>query len=181
VAGTLWALDAGLAHQRHFPAVDWATSYSLHAAELAPCFGELAGPDWGTLRQEALALLQEGRDLREIAALVGPDALQDHDRLVLEAARLIQDLVLAQSAFDPNDACSPVRKTYLLASLALQTYRDGRAALEAGVGFEALALDPVRRSLAELVGAPDAALETLAAEAANVIGRLAVREGGRTP
>ena len=154
VAGTLWALDPALAHQRHFPAVDWATSYSLHAPALGPQFAARTGPDWEELRRETLRLLQEGRDLRDIAGLVGPEALQDRDRLVLETARVLQDLVLGQSAFEPNDACSPLAKTYGLVRHAIALYGAGLAALEAGARFEQLPLAAVRRALAELVGAP---------------------------
>ena len=156
VAGTLWALDASLAHQRHFPAVDWATSYSLHATAVAARLAASTGPDWQDLRRHALELLQEGRELRDIAGLVGPEALQDRDRLVLETARALQDLVLGQSAFDPNDACSPLQKTYGLVRHVMALHRAGLAALEAGARFEQLRIDLVRRALAELVGArPD--------------------------
>ncbi|MDH4348247.1 MAG: V-type ATP synthase subunit A, partial [Gemmatimonadota bacterium] len=85
VAGALWALDPALAHQRQFPAVDWETSYSLHAEHTAPWFTEHAGPEWSGLRRDTLELLQRERELREIAGLIGPEALQDKDRLLLEA------------------------------------------------------------------------------------------------
>jgi V/A-type H+-transporting ATPase subunit A len=159
VAGTLWALDPGLAHQRHFPAVDWATSFSLNAAGVGRHFADLTGEDWDRLRHDTLRLLQEGRELQDIAGLVGPEALQERDRLVLESARLVQDLVLGQSAFDPHDAFSPAGKTALLARLALEMHQTGVRALEAEVGFHQLALDPVRRAMAELIRAPAAELE----------------------
>jgi V/A-type H+-transporting ATPase subunit A len=150
VAGALWALDPALAQQRQFPAVDWNSSYSLHAERVAPWFTREGGTDWVELRRDTLDLLQRGRELREIAGLVGPDALQDADRLLLESARNVQELVLGQSAFDPADACSAVGKTYRLASLAMETYRRGLAALTAGARFDQLRLGAVWRALAAL-------------------------------
>jgi len=154
VAGALWALDPALAHQRHFPAVDWETSYSLHAERTAPWFAEHAGPEWPALRRDTLELLQRERELREIAGLIGPEALQDRDRLLLEAARLVRETVLGQSAFDPNDALSPVEKTYRLALLARAAYQAGLAAIDHGGAFDRLNLGPVRRALAAIRWSP---------------------------
>jgi V/A-type H+-transporting ATPase subunit A len=164
VTGALWALDPELAHQRQFPAVDWETSYSLYAEATAPWFSERVGADWQALRRATLELLQHDRELREIAALVGPEALQDADRLLLEAARVVRETVLGQSAYDPNDALSTVEKTYLLASLARDLVERGRAAVEAGKAFEQLDLAGPQRLLAELRGAPAADLAGLAAK-----------------
>jgi V/A-type H+-transporting ATPase subunit A len=166
VAGTLWALDARLAHQRQFPAVDWTISYSLQAGDLLSELESRTSANWGELRAQTLALLQEGRNLRDIAGLVGPEALQDKDRLVLEIARLLQDVVLGQSAFDPNDACSPLSRTHRLAELVIEAYRRGRDALAEGVRFEQLDLEPVQRGLGELLRAPPAEQEARAAAVA---------------
>jgi V/A-type H+-transporting ATPase subunit A len=172
VAGALWALDASLAHQRQFPAVDWETSYTLHDDVTAAWFAEHVGTDWPDLRRATLELLQKERELREIAGLVGSDALQDPDRLLLEAAVLVRETVLAQSAYDPNDAMSPVGKTYRLAALAQAAYRAGIAALQRGVAFERLELVPVRRALAALRRSSVAEMEARAAEARAAIGAL---------
>lgn len=150
VAGALWALDASLAHQRQFPAVDWETSYSLYAEVTAPWLAEHGGTDWSALRRETLELLQRDRELREIAELVGPEALLDADRLLLEVAALVREAVLGQSAYDPNDAHSSLEKTHCLATLALDVHRAGRGALERGVTFEQLDLATVRRQLIAL-------------------------------
>src|SRR5512146_2101097 len=114
VTGALWALDAALAHQRHFPAVDWSTSYSLYAESVADWFAKEGGPEWMAARTELSALLQRDQELREIAGLVGLSALADVDRLTIEVADLVRDVVLRQSAYDPNDFSSPPRKTYAL-------------------------------------------------------------------
>ena len=174
VAGALWALDPALAHQRQFPAVDWETSYSLHAERTGPWFAEHGGPEWPQLRLETLELMQRERELREIAGLIGPEALQDRDRLLLEAARLVRETVLGQSAFDPNDALSTVDKTYHLALLARDAYRAGQAALDRGVAFERLNLSPVRRALAAIRSAAPESLAKAIADAEATIQRMSI-------
>jgi V/A-type H+-transporting ATPase subunit A len=169
VAGALWALDPALAHQRQFPAVDWETSYSLQADALGSWFAEAAGRDWPAIRRDLLELLERDRELREIAGLVGPEALQDRDRLVLEAAVVVRDCVLGQSAYDPNDAYSPVEKTYRLAALAHACYRAALRALDAGAPFEQLDLRPAQRALAALRRAPPDAVAAAAAAALRAI------------
>ena len=173
VAGALWALDPALAQQRQFPAVDWATSYSLQADGVAPWFAREGGARWVELRRSTLELLQRGRELKDIAGLVGPDALQDADRLALESARVVQELVLAQSAYEPNDACSDVGKTFRLASLALALHERGLRAMEQGVRFEQLELGTARRSLAAFRAAPAGDAEARFHQAGLAIERLA--------
>jgi len=173
VTGALWALDPALAHQRQFPAVDWETSYSLYAEATAGWFAEHAGADWPELRRATLELLQRDRELREIAALVGPEALQDGDRLLLEIARIVRETVLGQSAYDPNDALSPVEKTHLLASLAQRLSRAGRRALDTGTAFEQLDLGPPRRLLAALRRAAPVEVAARAADARAAVEALA--------
>jgi V/A-type H+-transporting ATPase subunit A len=165
VAGAFWALDAALAHQRHFPAVDWETSYSLYAQRTGRWFAEHVGAAWPELRREALALLQREHELRDIAGLIGPEALQDGDRLVLESARLLRETVLAQSAYDPNDAFSVAGKTYRLAVLVAALHASGKRALGAGVPFERLELAPARRALAAVRTASAEAFAASVAEA----------------
>ena len=165
VVGALWALDPALAHQRQFPAVDWETSYSLYLDHTSNWFEGEAGKEWSRLRVRVLELLNRGRELREIASMVGPESLQDADRLILETARTIRELFLGQSAYDPNDAWSSVRKTYRLACLVEELHRNGEAALEAGVPFDRLDLGAARRSLAAVRTAPEAEFDRLAAVA----------------
>jgi len=150
VAGALWALDASLAHQRQFPAVDWETSYSLQAGDVLDWFEEQGGAGWGAYRRETFALLQRDRELREVAGLVGPDALEDQDRLILETARLLREFLIGQSAYDPADASSPVTKTWAMADGILRFHRDGTAALAGGADLSTLDLAGVRRRLAVL-------------------------------
>jgi V/A-type H+-transporting ATPase subunit A len=144
VVGALWALDARLAHQRQFPAVDWDTSYSLYAENTVPWFTEQSGEDWPKLRIETIRLLQRDRELREIAGLVGVDALEDDDRLVLEGAQLAREFLIGQNAFHPHDAFSSVKKTYELARLLWSFMRHGAKALGEGAEFDKLDLAAIR-------------------------------------
>jgi V/A-type H+-transporting ATPase subunit A len=168
VVGALWALDARLAHQRQFPAVDWEVSYTAWAERVAPWFEEHGGRGWAELRQETLVLLQRERELREVAELVGQEALEDADRLVLEIARVVREVVIGQNAFDPADAASPPDKTWLLAHLTIGLLRSGQRALAAGVAWEALDLGGARRALLAVrdAAASDRAEATTRAEAA---------------
>ena len=157
VVGALWALDASLAHQRQFPAVDWDTSYSLYTDGTTDWFSREGGADWPELRVETIRLLQRDRELREIAGLVGVDALEDEDRLVLEGARIAREYLIGQNAFHPNDAFSTVHKTYHLVKLLWEFMQTGEAALKDGVGFEALGLAAVRGAFGSVkTAAPDA-------------------------
>ena len=146
VAG-LWALDSRLAQQRQFPAVDWETSYSLQADDLAPWLTREGGEGWTALRRESLELLQHDRELREVAGLVGPDALEDRDRLVLESARLLRDLLIGQSAYDDTDASSPLGKTHALAAMILGFHHAGCRALEGGGTIGAVDVARARRAI----------------------------------
>jgi V/A-type H+-transporting ATPase subunit A len=157
VVGALWALDASLAHQRQFPAVDWDISYSLYTDGTTEWFSREGGPDWPELRVETIRLLQRDRELREIAGLVGVDALEDEDRLVLEGARIAREFLIGQNAFHPHDAFSTVAKTYHLVKLLWDFMRTGGSALKDGVGFEALDLAAVRGAFGSVkTAAPDA-------------------------
>jgi V/A-type H+-transporting ATPase subunit A len=175
VAGALWALDPALAQQRQFPAVDWGSSYSLQAERLAPWLVREGGVGWAELRRDTLELLQRGRELKDIAGLVGPEALQDADRLTLESARSIQELVLGQSAYDANDAASPLSKTFRLASLALGLHRRGLAALESGMRFDQLEIGRARRAIAAFRGAAPENAEVRRREAEQAVDAIAGR------
>jgi V/A-type H+-transporting ATPase subunit A len=165
VAGALWALDPALAHQRHFPAVNWETSYSLYTTDTADWFAREVGEDWAELRASTLDLLAREVELKEIAELVGTESLQDEDRLTLELARIVREQVLAQSAVDPNDTYSPSGKTRRLAQLAKRLEERARAALARGAAVESLDFGRIRLAFAGLCAAP---LADLAAAATRV-------------
>ena len=142
LAGTFWALDTELAHARHFPAISWTQSYSLYLAPLARSYREQVGEDWAALRAEAVALLGRERQLLDIVQLVGPDALPDSDRLVLEQARLLRETFLRQHAFDPIDASRPPRVQLALLRAVIVAGAAMRRALDGGA------------TLAQIIGAP---------------------------
>ena len=169
VVGALWALDARLAHQRQFPAVDWDSSYSLYVDGSADWFASEGGADWSKLRTETIRLLQRDRELREIAGLVGVDALEDDDRLVLEGARIAREFLIGQNAFHPHDAFSTVAKTYHLARLLWAFMQAGSEALSSGVGFEKLDLAAVRVAFGAVKTAPPDALNERIAETEQTI------------
>jgi V/A-type H+-transporting ATPase subunit A len=151
VVGALWALDPALAQRRQFPAVDWEASYSLHAEDTAPGFAAIGGPDWPELRRAVLAILERERDLEEITGLVGRDALEDADRLLLEIARITRERVIGQNAFDPVDAASPVAKTHALSALVTELHAMALEALEAGALLEDLDLTTASRAIKAVV------------------------------
>ena len=179
VAGTLWALDAELAHQRQFPAVDWSTSYSLHAEQTAPWFARSVDGRWPAVRARTLELLQRDRELREIAGLIGPEALQDPDRLVLAVAQLLREVVLGQSAYHPHDARSAPEKTFQLASLACDVADRVTARLRAGTAFSELDLAPLRRALVALRDAGPGQLAARTTEASAALDRFSAVEAQR--
>ncbi len=147
LGATLWALDTSLAQARQFPAINPLTSYSLSVGRLARWMAEATGGDWLATRAAALELLARERTLLDIVALVGADALPGQDRVVLEAARLLREVVLAQHAFDPVDAARPPEVGFALLEAVLAARRGLEQALAAGRSVEAARADPL---LAEL-------------------------------
>jgi V/A-type H+-transporting ATPase subunit A len=176
VVGALWALDPALAQKRQFPAVDWESSYSLHAEGTARGFAALGGPDWPNLRRRILAILQRERELEEIAGLVGRDALEEADRLVLEVARLVRERVIGQNAFDPRDASSSVAKTHALASLVTRLHEVALTALKAGALLEALDLSAAKIAITAVRDSTDETLVACIATADRAISALAPEE-----
>jgi V/A-type H+/Na+-transporting ATPase subunit A len=124
LAGTFWALDADLAHARHFPAISWTQSYSLSVDGLTPWYASEVDATWAERRAEAIGLLARERELLEIVQLVGVDALPDSDRITLQAARLLREVFLQQHAFDPVDASRPPDIQFALLRAVLAA-RDG--------------------------------------------------------
>ena len=136
IVKVFWALSKPLAERRHFPAIDWLTSYSLYLESLENWYQTNIGPEWSNLRKEGMALLQRDEELREIVMLVGPDALSESQRVVLEAARMIKEDFLIQSALHPVDSyCSP-EKTALLISLIMKFYENMKQSTEKGVPLQ---------------------------------------------
>ena len=147
IVKVFWGLSAKLAYARHFPAIDWLSSYSLYTDRLEPWFDNNIAEDWGECVTRAMTLLQEEAELSEIVSLVGIDALSKRDRLKLETARSIREDYLHQNAFDATDTYTSPDKQHALLKLLLEFYERGGAALEAGADFERLIALPVREKL----------------------------------
>ncbi|MGO8968925.1 MAG: V-type ATP synthase subunit A [Myxococcaceae bacterium] len=160
VAGSLWALDADLAHQRQFPAVDWETSYSLYVERTKAWFEREVDASWSAVRAQTFELLQRDAELREIVGLVGPEALQDEDRLVLLVARLVREVVLGQSAYHLNDASSSPLKTFRLAELSGRAHTLAAERIRGGAPLAELDLGLFRRALIALRDAPASELSS---------------------
>ncbi|HET6921770.1 MAG TPA: V-type ATP synthase subunit A [Anaeromyxobacteraceae bacterium] len=177
-SGALWALSADLAHRRHFPAVDWALSFTLDAPRLEAWFRREAGAEWAPLRDEAMRLLQQERELQEIAQLVGLEALQDAERVVIESARLLREGFLRQSAYLPADAASPPGKTLCMLRLFLHFHRRAAEAVRSGVPLKSILAAGVDEKLLRLQEVPPgeaaAAAERLRAQLDDALSRLRV-------
>ena len=132
---TFWALDAKLAYSRHYPSINWMNSYSGYLGDIAKWWVENINEDWLGLRSEAYGVLQREDTLKEIVRLLGPEALPDEEKLILEVARMIKIGLLQQNSFDDVDTyCSP-EKQYKLLKLLVEFYRRGQQALKEGANL----------------------------------------------
>ncbi len=143
ITGCFWALDASLARRRHFPAINWNRSYSLFKDGLEEWYRENVAQDFPDLVDRAVDLLQREADLQEVVQLVGPDALQDAERLVIEIGRILRQDFLQQNGFDPVDASCTLEKAYGMLQMMLKLYDKAREAVSAGSTVEELLGDPV--------------------------------------
>jgi V/A-type H+-transporting ATPase subunit A len=130
ITGTFWSLDASLAYRRHFPAIHWLRSYSLYTPLFKEWYRENMPEDFETLRDRASALLQRESELQEIVQLVGPDALQDDQRLIIEAGKMLREDFLQQSSFSEIDAYCPMEKAYGILQAITAFYDEAGAALK---------------------------------------------------
>ena len=145
----LWALDFSLAHRRHFPAINWFMSYSESIQELEQWY-ESVGTDWGRLREEAMALLKEEEELREVVSLVGAEILGDKQRVVFEAVKMLKEYFLLQNAFHPIDMYCPANKTYQMLRLILKFYEKARSAVNSGAPLAQVLSLGIREDLARM-------------------------------
>ncbi len=129
---TFWALDAKLAYSRHYPSINWMNSYSGYLSDVAKWWSKNISEDWLSIRSETYAILQREDTLKEIVRLLGPEALPDEEKLILEVARMIKIGLLQQNSFDDVDTyCSP-EKQFKLMKLLVQFYKGGQQALKDG-------------------------------------------------
>ena len=147
IVKVFWSLDANLAYKRHFPAVNWLTSYSLYVDTMEKWFNAEVEHDWTDLRGRMMLLLQEEAELDEIVKLVGMDALSAPDRLKLEAARSIREDFLHQDAFHEVDTYTSLTKQHMMMMLVLAYYDQAIDALNKGANIERLVNLPVRETI----------------------------------
>ena len=147
IVKVFWGLDASLAYKRHFPAINWLTSYSLYLDLLSDWFKENVSEDWMTLRGRMMSLLQDEAELDEIVKLVGMDALSSGDRLKMEVARSIREDFLHQLAFHEVDTYTSLDKQLLMMKLILKFYDEASAVLTTGGDIEKISSLAVREAI----------------------------------
>ncbi len=155
IVKVFWGLSANLAYRRHFPAIDWLTSYSLYADSVSAWFDNNVSANWSHMRGRALVLLQEEAELEEIVRLVGMDALSIGDRLKIEAARSLREDFLQQNAFHEVDTYTSGRKQAKMLELVFKYYDLAKSALENGAEFSAIESLPVREELGRMKYIPE--------------------------
>lgn len=133
VTRVFWGLDANLASRRHFPSINWLTSYSLYADDMDEWYKHNISPQWTTLRKEALGILQRESELQEIVQLIGYDALPEPEKGILDTARSIREDYLQQSAYDEVDTYTSIKKQFLMLSTILDFGRLEADAIKKGV------------------------------------------------
>lgn len=180
VVKVFWALDASLAYARHFPAINWLTSYSLYLDTMQKWVDKEVNSEWSRLRAEAMRLLQEESELQEIVRLVGIDALSIKDRMTLEVSKSIREDYLHQNAFHEIDTYASLKKQYAMLKIILAFNDEAQKALSAGVSFKDLVDLPVREEIARSKYKPEDKIDEILAIEEQIkqeIGKL-MAEGG---
>ena len=154
IVDALYSLDASLANRRHFPAINWLSSYSLYAEAVEGWWSEIS-PDWSATRSTALRILQQESELEEIVRLVGPEALPDGDKLLMAIARMIREDFLAQSAYHEIDTyCVPSRAHQMLKAI-IRYYELALESLNAGTDVNDLRTSPIITRISRLKDIPN--------------------------
>lgn len=142
-----WSLQDKLAYKRHFPAIDWLTSYSLYINQLTEYFNQKISNDFISLRNRSMEILQEEAELEEIVRLVGIDALSSQERLILETARSIREDFLHQNAFDEIDTYTSIKKQFLILNLIILFHDYAKKVLEKDVDIERINTLPIKSKI----------------------------------
>ncbi len=148
VTGAFWALDTSLAHRRHFPAISWTKSYTLFLGQVRGWYESNVASDWVSYRDRAMFILQKETELQEIVQLVGPDALPESEKIILEVARMLREDFLQQFAFDEVDAYCPPLKAYWILKVILAFSDAAVSALNRGVSLRQILELPIRDTIA---------------------------------
>ena len=179
IVKVFWGLDSALAYKRHFPAINWLTSYSLYLDDMGPWFNEHVAPDWMSLRQDMMSLLQDEAELDEIVKMVGMDALSPTDRLKMEAARSIREDFLHQNSFHEVDTYTSLNKQHNMMKLVMAFYNESLEALNSGASINDILKMAVRERIGRYKYTLEADVEKeyetihkeLAVEIANICGK----------
>ncbi len=155
IVKVFWSLDANLAYQRHFPAINWLTSYSLYLDSLGKWFDGNVSSDWMELRGRLMSILSDESKLNEMVQLVGMDSLSAPDRLKMEAARSIREDFLHQDAFHEVDTFSSLKKQLMMMELVLSYYDRSIEALDSGASLNDLVALPVREEIGRFKYTPE--------------------------
>jgi V/A-type H+/Na+-transporting ATPase subunit A len=155
VVGTFWALDTSLAYRRHFPSVNWIKSYSLYLDSIASWYIENVAPDWRELRDKTMYLLQKEVELQEIVQLVGPDALPESEKAILEVTRMIREDFLQQSAYSEGDSFCPMEKQYWMLKVILTFYEKVSEVMNRGVSLKQVQGLPLRAAIGRMKEIPE--------------------------
>ena len=161
VSRVFWALDASLASRRHFPSINWLTSYSLYVDDMADWYKSNVSKDWIELRKEALEILQKEAELQEIVQLVGYDALPEPEKGVLDTARSIREDYLQQSAFDEVDTYTSIKKQHHMLSVILEFGRMEAAIIKKGIPATKISELAVRTMISKMKWIKEEQLEPL--------------------
>ncbi len=166
IVKVFWALDSSLAYARHFPAINWLTSYSLYVDSLKPWYEATFGEEYMANRDKAMSILQQESELQEIVRLVGQDALSPADRLTMETAKMIREDFLQQNAFVDIDSYSEYRRQFLLLGLILRYDAECRDALEKNAPMHKLFAIPARVDIGRAKSVPSDEYEQVYAKIA---------------
>jgi len=161
VVKVFWGLDANLAYSRHFPAINWLTSYSLYQHVVDQYCDKEVAAGWSKVREQAMSVLQREAELEELVRLVGMDTLAPEDRLLLQAARMIREDFLHQNAFIDVDTYTSLEKQFRMLSLIINYYRKAQECLKAGVPLAELTKIPSLEGVARAKLVPEAEMATL--------------------
>jgi len=166
VTRVFWALDASLAGRRHFPAINWLTSYSLYTEDLAEWGRRNVANDWPEIRAKALEILQKESELQDIVQLVGYDALPETEKGILDVAKMIREDYLQQSAFDEVDTYSSIRKQYLMLKTILEFGSMEADAIKQGAQASQVSSLEVKNKISRLKWTPESQVQQLVEEIA---------------
>ena len=169
IVKVFWGLDSALAYKRHFPAINWLTSYSLYANNLGKWFDENIGKEWSELRKEILKLLSQEAELLEMVKLVGVDSLSQKDRLRLEIARSVREDFLHQLAFHEVDTFTSPKKQLIMMKLIMEFYEKCISVLAPDISVDSIITLPVREKIGRFKYIPETEIDERYAEIKNDI------------